>query len=282
MIINHSPSNNVNAIASYVPLGQQPVGQENSDLKASSFKALEQTASSVRNENRRSANNQPSDSPSKNVQVDRQAAQQEQLIKDQAKINALSARDREVRAHEQAHAAVGGQYAGSPTYEFVKGPDGVNYAVAGEVSISTGSVPNDPEATIQKARQIRAAANAPADASGQDRAVAAAASSLEAEARAELSIKQAAEIQEKEQAAEQQVKAQKAEDAKKIAEQEEFRKEQKLQLAKQEEDATRTRAERIDGLTKTNSKTVDINRHLVEIGAVKGSQSIGNFLNQQV
>ena len=36
----------------------------------------------------------------------------------------LQVRDAEVRAHENAHAAVGGQYAGSPTYEFTTGPDG--------------------------------------------------------------------------------------------------------------------------------------------------------------
>lgn len=48
----------------------------------------------------------------------------------------------------------------------------------------------DPEKTIAKARVLQAAANAPADPSGQDRAVAAAAAQMEAAARQELSTKQ--------------------------------------------------------------------------------------------
>ncbi|MEL7393699.1 MAG: putative metalloprotease CJM1_0395 family protein, partial [Pseudomonadota bacterium] len=42
---------------------------------------------------------------------------------EQAQVDELKARDREVRAHEQAHAAVGGQYAGAPSYTFQTGPD---------------------------------------------------------------------------------------------------------------------------------------------------------------
>src|SRR5690606_18669390 len=51
----------------------------------------------------------------------------------QLEVLELSQRDREVRSHELAHAAVGGQYAGSPSYSFTRGPDGRRYAVAGEV-----------------------------------------------------------------------------------------------------------------------------------------------------
>jgi len=96
----------------------------------------------------------------------------------------LQARDREVRAHESAHAAAGGQYAGTPTFSYQQGPDGRRYAVGGEVSIdlSPGSTP---EETARKADQIRAAALAPADPSGQDRAVAAAAAQMKAQAQAD-------------------------------------------------------------------------------------------------
>jgi hypothetical protein len=93
----------------------------------------------------------------------------------------LKARDREVRAHEQAHAAVGGSFAGRPTYRMQTGPDGRRYAVGGEVQIDV-SAEATPEATIAKARKIRAAALAPAEPSGADRAVAAKAARLEAEA----------------------------------------------------------------------------------------------------
>src|SRR5690606_17518641 len=112
---------------------------------------------------------------------------------EQEEIRELAARDREVRRHEQAHAAVGGKYARSPVYEFVRGPDGVRYAVAGEVSIDTSPAAGDPGATISKAQQIRRAASAPAAPSPQDRRVAAGAAVLEAEARIELRQQQLAE-----------------------------------------------------------------------------------------
>lgn len=99
----------------------------------------------------------------------------------------LQARDREVRAHEAAHKAAAGNLARSGTnFDFEKGPDGQRYAVGGEVNIDTAKVSGDPQATISKAQTIRAAANAPAQPSGQDRAVAAQATRMEAEARLEL------------------------------------------------------------------------------------------------
>ena len=48
---------------------------------------------------------------------------------EQNKVAELKSRDQEVRTHEQAHAAAGGQYAGSPSYEYEQGPDGKRYAV---------------------------------------------------------------------------------------------------------------------------------------------------------
>jgi len=98
----------------------------------------------------------------------------------------LKARDREVRAHEAAHQAAGGQYAGAMSLTYERGPDGVSYAVAGEVSVDVSPVSGDPSATIEKMRVIRAAALAPADPSGQDRAVAAQAMKTLLEAQSEL------------------------------------------------------------------------------------------------
>jgi hypothetical protein len=80
-----------------------------------------------------------------------------------------------------------------PSYTYQKGPDGVNYAVGGEVKIDTSKEQNNPEATIQKAQQIRRAALAPADPSAKDRAVAAQATQLITEAQAELQKQQATE-----------------------------------------------------------------------------------------
>jgi hypothetical protein len=100
-------------------------------------------------------------------------------------IRDLKQRDAEVKAHEQAHmAAGGGLVQGAASYTYEKGPDGAMYAVGGEVKIDT-SPARTPDQTIRKAQQIRRAALAPAQPSATDRAVAAAASRMEGQARAE-------------------------------------------------------------------------------------------------
>ncbi|WP_022942236.1 putative metalloprotease CJM1_0395 family protein [Psychromonas hadalis] len=101
-------------------------------------------------------------------------------------ISALKLRDAEVSAHERAHSSVGGQHAGSPSYSYKTGPDGVKYAVSGEVSIDTSRIAGDPQATLQKAQQIKAAALAPAEPSSQDRKVAAKADQMATVARSEI------------------------------------------------------------------------------------------------
>lgn len=105
---------------------------------------------------------------------------------DQEQIRKLKARDTEVRAHEAAHAAAGGSYAGAPSFSFQRGPDGRNYAIGGEVPIDVSSVPGDPQATITKMMQVQRAALAPQEPSGPDRSIAAMAASKIVEARAEL------------------------------------------------------------------------------------------------
>ena len=105
---------------------------------------------------------------------------------EQAQVEILKARDREVRAHEQAHATVGGQYAGAPSYTYQTGPDNQRYAVGGEVSIDTAPVDGDAEATVEKMDVVIAAALAPAEPLPQDRKVAALAQSQRAQAMAEL------------------------------------------------------------------------------------------------
>ncbi|MFT5083531.1 MAG: hypothetical protein ACI9Y1_001576 [Lentisphaeria bacterium] len=126
----------------------------------------------------------------------------EKLREEQKIIQQLSARDTEVRAHEQAHAAIGGQYAGAPSFTFQRGPDGVNYAVGGEVSISVGRA-STPQETIQKAQVIKRAALAPADPSPQDRRVAAEASQLEINARKELAAENTHKAEEQQKTREQ-------------------------------------------------------------------------------
>ena len=99
----------------------------------------------------------------------------------------LKVRDREVRAHEQAHKNAAGPYAKGISYHYERGPDGVSYAVSGEVKIDTSEIPGDPQATLEKAQQIIAAALAPAEPSQQDYAVAAEARQMATKAKSELS-----------------------------------------------------------------------------------------------
>lgn len=113
------------------------------------------------------------------------------LSREAEAIRQLQQRDREVRTHEAAHAAVGGRYAGHPTYQFQRGPDGQQYAIGGEVAIDVSKVPGDPEATLQKAEQIRAAALAPAQPSAADMKIAQRAQMMATEARMELAQQQA-------------------------------------------------------------------------------------------
>jgi len=150
------------------------------------------------------ARSQPQSPPSTNLgggsavslQVQQSEAQPENKLEpgltdeERAAVARLKERDREVRAHENAHASAGGGYAGAPSYEFTRGPDGVQYAVGGQVDIDVSEVAGDPRATIAKLEVVRSAALAPARPSGQDRAVAAAAAAKTQEARAELAAEE--------------------------------------------------------------------------------------------
>ena len=101
----------------------------------------------------------------------------------QQQLRELKLRDAEVRAHESAHLAAGGAHVnGGAGYTYQKGPDGRQYAIGGHVSIDSSSVPGDPEATREKAQEVRRAALAPGEPSGQDRQVAARAAAQEVRA----------------------------------------------------------------------------------------------------
>lgn len=120
------------------------------------------------------------------AQSEQQSRQQQQQEQQDAKeIEQLKARDQEVRTHEQAHAATGGQYAGSPQYEYTTGPDNKRYITGGEVSIDVSEA-KTPEETLRKMEQVRAAALAPAEPSSQDLKVAAEASQKAVEARTDI------------------------------------------------------------------------------------------------
>ncbi len=109
-------------------------------------------------------------------------------------IDELEQIDTEVRRHEMAHITAGGRYITSgANFTYKRGPDGRSYVVGGEVSIDTAPVPGDPQATIQKMRQVKSAALAPANPSPQDIKVASKATQAVSKAISDLMILQAKE-----------------------------------------------------------------------------------------
>lgn len=127
------------------------------------------------------------------AQQDKATAKEENLKRQQ--IEKLRQTDRKVRAHEKAHANVGGKLAGTPQYRYEVGPDGKKYAVSGEVDIDLTRVANDPQATIDKLQQVRQAALAPANPSAQDLRVAARASQMVNQALTELAVQRNQQVQ---------------------------------------------------------------------------------------
>jgi hypothetical protein len=183
----HMPNNN----AANVVL-RSAVSEESTDSQQELFVPVEQTSPVDRSQSTASDASKTQERLQEQQQLARQMAEketQQQEKADQQTIQSLSTLDREVRNHERAHAAVGGQYAGAPRYEYERGPDGVSYAVSGEVPISTGAT-SDPQMTIEKAQIIRRAALAPAEPSAQDRKVASEAMQMEAEARIDVLVQE--------------------------------------------------------------------------------------------
>lgn len=199
-------------------------------------------------------------------QQQRQAEQQEL-----EQLKELKARDQEVRTHEQAHMAVGGQYAGSASYTYQAGPDGVRYAVGGEVPIDVSQVQNDPAATLEKMQQVQRAAMAPAEPSSQDRQVAAQAGQVAAEAMNELAQQQ---LELRQQAADQL----KVDQQQVQAEMQEARKQQEKAQQKEKEDESVSAAERF---AEHNARMRQINDVLLQISMPKPKQA-GQILNDIV
>jgi len=112
---------------------------------------------------------------------------QREIQAEELVISKLQQRDTEVKAHEMAHASVGGITTGAPSYSYDIGPDGKKYAVSGEVSVDLSVVEGDPLATIAKMNKVHAAAMAPVNPSIQDSRVAAAAMKAIAQAQTEFS-----------------------------------------------------------------------------------------------
>ena len=207
-------------------------------------------------EQRQRINRDPLEQEQQRSFTDQQEDDQEQQL-----IRELAARDREVRQHELNHAAAGGQYAGAPSYEFQRGPDGRLYAVGGEVSIDTSPVPNDPKATLEKAEVILRAALSVAEPSAQDRAVAARATALAAEARAELARNEGDTEQRRDAQGE-------ADQIREERRSEELKDRIEDQLKRNEDTADRIQ-EFSEQLQEVNERFAEINQRLIDVGVFK-------------
>ncbi|EIT3404247.1 hypothetical protein L1378_001777 [Campylobacter coli] len=146
-------------------------------------------------ENTENTNSQNKDSKQNNEQT-QMINGVELTIQQVQQVRELQSIDRNVKAHEAAHQAAGGGLAGAASFSYTRGPYNQMYATAGEVPIRMQKG-RTPEETIANARQVVAAAMAPADPSPQDYKVAANALKMEFEARAEATKLKAQEAQEK-------------------------------------------------------------------------------------
>jgi len=176
-------------IAPVAPVTRQPNSDQNQNSPASVTSSTEVAPGLTISPPARPATGiaaQESGSEDAGVEGASEGASDDQYTEEeQQQIAQLKARDREVRAHEQAHAAAGGAQAGAPSYSYQQGPDGRQYAVGGEVPIKAGASSSDPAAAIRELEQVVRAALAPAQPSGQDRAVAAGAQAQIAQLRAQ-------------------------------------------------------------------------------------------------
>ncbi|EBD1719838.1 putative metalloprotease CJM1_0395 family protein [Campylobacter coli] len=146
-------------------------------------------------ENTENTNSQNKDSKQNNEQT-QMINGVELTLQQVQQLRELQSIDRNVKAHEAAHQAAGGGLAGAASFSYARGPDNQMYAVAGEVPIRMQEG-RTPEETIANARQVAAAAMAPADPSPQDYKVAANAAKMEFDARAEATKLKAQEAKEK-------------------------------------------------------------------------------------
>lgn len=264
---NFSPL--ANAISPFSTVGREAVGLENVEAKDDLLAPVEESPQEEKTLNEEDNNRDKekvNERRGSGQGRDEQGLQEEEL----EQLRELEARDAEVRAHEQAHASVGGQYAGAPSFSYQTGPNGVKYAVGGEVPISLPSSSGNPEQTIRAAEQVRRAALAPVDPSGQDRRIAASASQVSQSARAEVRVQQTQErslkaAEKAERAAEKRAEEQPGD---KIEARKEFEKEL---ILKQEQ-----RKSVVDALRKANL----LSESLSTSENVADSDAVGSFLDQ--
>lgn len=184
MIVGNIPARQASNVYTKLSSNIAPTGAIQSKLKSSYDADMETLIAQVGNRKPAPENHSGPGSEKRASAVEKQQKKQDEL-NDKLTIDKLLKDEQAVVAHEQAHKAAAGQYAGPITYDYVTGPDGKKYVVAGEVPINApqGRTPED---TIQIMERVKRAALAPADPSAQDVAVAAQAAHAQQMARNEV------------------------------------------------------------------------------------------------
>lgn len=267
---NNSQPSLANTVSPFESVVSKPAGEANPDAQQSTIRPVDESNKTERNQRRARSNENLGDgaeSEERDAKANSQAqkgADGEPLTQQELElIQKLAARDREVKNHEQAHASVGGELAGAPSYEYEKGPDGKNYAVGGEVPITIQAVAGDPKATLVNARKVQRAALAPAEPSGQDRRVAARASQLEQQALREIS--QLADAERRAKAEEAKIKAAEA-----------AREDKKESLEREKQGLEDQRINQAE----LNRKSLELTQTLVGIQNASSTSSVGQLINR--
>ena len=181
--MNISAINNSYAGFVQTSVSQTPDPQRNGSEPDKAVQQNDQTDSKTSENQSEDQTTTQADSAAKEVYSQELTQAELQLLQ------ALKQTDTKVRRHEMAHIAAGGRYITSgANFTYQQGPDGKNYVIGGEVSIDTSPVSGDPQATIQKMRQVKNAALAPANPSSQDMKVASKASQAASKALSDLMI----------------------------------------------------------------------------------------------
>jgi hypothetical protein len=312
--IGASPTQNLpNLVTPFTSPSKIAVGLEATEAKDVAVPPVEQSAESAVALNRRSRsdkNNSVLDDAVEPLTEDPESNQQQdqaEELEKQAVIRQLAARDQDVRNHEAAHAAVGGALAGAPQFNYKRGPDGVLYAVSGEVSISLTTGSSDPRVVLNNAQQVQRAALAPADPSGQDRRVAAQAAQIAQQALSEIAAQRNATNDEagndkqvvtnsdgQDQAKSDELKAQRIEKQAQELKEDEARRDAQREEARREE-TLREQALAAQARSEANAKRIaelqapspaipvkDLAQRILGLNKVSQDVKVGSVLDQRV
>lgn len=254
-MINSITPNYSSTQTAYSQIGRQPVGHETSDLKQSSFKALEQGAESARGQGRRETDERTKvtlstgrgDADGRRIKArdqsdDQSGSKNDQRNQERKKISALEAVDREIRVRQQVRAVV--EPGATPTYQFVKGPDGLSYAVDGALKARVALENATESSHVKSAKEPETRVAEKTAKSDQEQAVTSNTDSEEKDKAVKTLVD--------------------------------------TKPAVTDDKALRRSLANAEALNRIAKNSININRRLIDIGAIDGFKVVGTFLNKKV